>query len=179
MKFPKKIFIIVALVGVFGATVYLNYLLNNKENESINKTDSTFEAYEEEGIELEAAQLSNAAASQGNYFETFSQDRDNVRKKEIEYLDQIVSDTTTDKETIKQAKEQKLEIAKAMDKEVIIEGLIKAKGFDNAIVTIQKGSVNIVIEGKELTSAQVAQILDIAKKESGEKAENIKIVPKV
>ena len=33
-----------------------------------------------------------------------------------------------------------------------------------------------MIEADELTSEQVAQILDIVKRESGEKAENIKIM---
>ena len=63
-----------------------------------------------------------------------------------------------------------------METEFSIEKLIIAKGFSDAAVTFHKGAVNVVIEADELTSEQVAQILDIVKRESGEKAENIKIM---
>jgi stage III sporulation protein AH len=79
---------------------------------------------------------------------------------------------------LKDAQAQKLAISEAMEKEVTIEGLLEAKGFDNAVVTLHDGSVNVIVNSAELTSAQVAQILDIVQRESGEKSENIKIVPK-
>ncbi len=65
-----------------------------------------------------------------------------------------------------------------MEKEVTIEGLLIAKGFTDAVVTLHEGSVNVVVDTAELTRQQAAQILDIVMRESGESSENIKIMPK-
>ena len=64
-----------------------------------------------------------------------------------------------------------------MEKELTIENLIKAKGFADAAVTFHYGSVNVVVDCTELTNEQVAQILDIVTRETGEPAANIKISP--
>ena len=96
-------------------------------------------------------------------------------EKEIEYLESIVSDERADEETVKEASEQKLEIVKCMETELIVESAIKAKGFSDAAVTFHKGSVNVIVESSELTDSQVAQILEIVMRETGESAENIKL----
>ena len=67
----------------------------------------------------------------------------------------------------------------AMEKELLVEGLIKAKGFTDCIVTVQNNSVNVVVNNTEaLTSAQASQIMEIVRRETGVAAEDIKILPK-
>ena len=43
-------------------------------------------------------------------------------------------------------------------------------------MTFHQGSVNVVVKTEELSKKQVAQILEIAMKETGEPAGNIKIM---
>lgn len=62
-----------------------------------------------------------------------------------------------------------------MEMEVTIENLVRAKGFDEVIVSLHAGSVNVIVGETELTDEQVAQILDIVLRETGEKAENVKV----
>ena len=82
-------------------------------------------------------------------------------QKEIGYLDAIISDKNSDQDTISDAQDQKLALVAAMEKEVTIEGLVKAKGFKDCVVTIQKGTVNVVVDNdEELTQEQAAQILE-------------------
>jgi len=62
---------------------------------------------------------------------------------------------------------------------MIIERLIRAKNFKDAIVFINEKSVNVVVlKGKPLTQAETAQIQDIVMREAKVIAENIKIVGK-
>ena len=62
-----------------------------------------------------------------------------------------------------------------MEMEFAIEALLTAKGFADAAVTFHTDSVNVIIKAQELSEQQVAQVLDIVCRETGERAENIKI----
>ena len=62
-----------------------------------------------------------------------------------------------------------------MEKELTVESLLKAKGFSDAAVTLHAGSVNVILSAESLTDEQVAQVLDIVMRETGEGAENIKV----
>ena len=64
-----------------------------------------------------------------------------------------------------------------MEAEFTIENLIRAKGFTDAAVTFHGGSVSVVVDCDTLTEEQVAQLLDIVRSETGEPAENVKVIP--
>ena len=119
--------------------------------------------------------LGNANAA--GFFASFREERESVREKEIEYLDSIITNANSDKESLKDAQDQKIELTRIMEKEMTVEGMLKAKGFSDAVVTLRTGSVNVVVSASEITDAQAAQILDIVRRETGESAENIKIIP--
>jgi stage III sporulation protein AH len=123
------------------------------------------------------ATIDSIIGASGSFFASFREQRESTRDKEIEYLDSIINDKNADAESKKDAQDQKIEITKQMEQELTVEGLIRAKGFSDAVVTIHSGSVNVVVKAESLTNAQAAQILDIVRRETGESAENIKIIP--
>jgi len=123
------------------------------------------------------ATIDSIIGASGSFFASFREQRESTRDKEIEYLDSIINDKNADAESKKDAQDQKIEIARQMEQELTVEGLIRAKGFSDAVVTIHSGSVNVVVKAESLTNAQAAQILDIVRRETGESAENIKIIP--
>ena len=106
-------------------------------------------------------------------------ERQNTRKEEIEYIREILDNPESDLEIKKEAQAQLLEITNSMEKELSMEALIKAKGFNEAVVIMHRDSVNVIVDKQELKPEEVAQILDIVKRESGQEAENIKIIPKI
>ena len=69
----------------------------------------------------------------------------------------------------------KLSIVENMEKEMTIESLLKAKGFADAAVTLHSGSINVILSAESLSEEQVAQVLDIILRETGESAENVKV----
>lgn len=117
------------------------------------------------------------ASSTSSFFVEYRFDRENSRKKEIEYIQDIVENPKSEVEMKNEAQAQLLELASNMEKELNIEGLLKAKGFKDSIVIFNKDYVSVIVEKSELVSEEVAQILDIVKRESGKAAENIKIIP--
>ena len=59
------------------------------------------------------------------------------------------------------------------EKETAAEILLEAKGFDDAIVSIDGDSVDVVVSAAELTEAQRAQIEDIVIRKTGVSADSV------
>lgn len=163
--FIKKHLVFAVAAVLFAAAFFVNVKLNYpKEKETAQSTTET------------EAETETAAAVDADYFASFRRDREEIRKTEMEYLDEVIAVSASDDETLADAKEQKLVLVENMEKEFTIESLIKAKGFEDAAVTFHPGSVNVVVKTDELSKKQVAQILEIAMKETGEPAGNVKIM---
>ena len=186
----RKTIIMASLVVLLVIAGYLNVRFGDKadggteasntaDNGGIVLTQTTGEGDTTSvNANVDTAEDASDAAVSASYYATFKTEREASRNQQIEYLDGIIADSNTDAETLKQAQNQKLELTESMEKEVTVEGLLKAKGFDDAVVTIHEGSVNVVVKDGELTDAKVAQILDIVCRETQEAPENVKIIPK-
>jgi stage III sporulation protein AH len=163
--------LIVLLVGV-GC---LNYVLGNGADTNVTADAA---AAASPGAEVEGALSADdlAVMATENYFEDYKANRESVRDTEVAYLDSIISNDNSDAETVKDAQGQKIEIVQQMEKELTIEGLVMAAGFDDAIVTVQQGSVNVVIKADQISKEDAAKVLEIVRQETGEPAQNIKVI---
>lgn len=168
-RINAKAWIMAGLVMLLVVTGYLSYRLNGK--------DAKQAPADPQGAQQTAAEDGKSGDTVSVFYETYRQERRATREQEISYLDSIITGEMSSAETVAQAQEQKMNLAKAMEKEVVIEGLLKLKGFGDSVVTFSSGAVNVVVPDKSLEEAQVAQILDIVTTETGEKAENVKIIP--
>lgn len=121
-----------------------------------------------------AAVSVSAPGAQGSFFDMYRSERDSVRTQELAYLDAIVAQGG-DEATLSEAQKQKMTLVGCMESELNTENLIRAKGFEEVIVSMHNGSVNVIVDADALTDEQVAQILDIVLRETGETAENIKV----
>lgn len=116
----------------------------------------------------------SATGREGSFFDVYRSERDSVRTQELAYLDAIVAQGA-DESTLSDAQKQKLTLVNCMESELNTENLIRAKGFEEVIVSMHNGSVNVIVDADALSDEQVAQILDIVLRETGETAENIKV----
>jgi stage III sporulation protein AH len=64
-----------------------------------------------------------------------------------------------------------------MEQELTLETLIKAKGFEDAIVAIGDGGVNVVVGTAEMSAEEATQILAIITDETDFEATDVKIIP--
>ncbi|HKL73904.1 MAG TPA: SpoIIIAH-like family protein [Clostridia bacterium] len=153
----KKIIILVSLVLLLVATGCLNYFLTLK-----GKTNDP--------IDVDATPT---------FFSSFRDDRTNTRAQEILYLDDIIANANSDESTITSAQDKKLGLVDIMETELSLEGLIKAKGFEDCVVTITSENVNVVVMDAELSVEEAAQVLDIIVKQTNYIAKNVYIIPYV
>lgn len=113
----------------------------------------------------------------GNFFTDYRLQREQTREEEIAYIDSIIANANTDQATLTEAQTMKLDLTGVMETELKLEGLLKAKGFADAVVTLGDKSVNVVIKKESLTQQEVGQILEVVKNETSASTENIKIIP--
>ena len=155
MKKKTKIIIIATMVLLLGVTGYLNVMLN-----------TAVSSPQDEII-----------TSSSGYFQTYRTTRESTRDQEMLYYDAIIANETSSVEAIKNAESAKLSLISQMEIELVVEGLITAKGFEDCVVTISDAYVNAVVKSSELSSAEVAQIVAVIQSQLKTGIENIKIIP--
>ena len=167
MRLSKKVLTLCGVVVVLIAAVVVNQAVVK------NKAAGGDAAVQASGEGLSTAS-SSGVVQQMSFFDSFRSERDAARTQEIAYIDSII-EQGADAETMADAQQQKLSIVDNMEKEMTIESLLKAKGFADAAVTLHAGSVNVILSAEALSDEQVAQVLDIIVRETGEKTDNVKI----
>lgn len=154
MSKKKKIFILSIMTILLIATGYLNIALNNS-----------------------VVSTSGEVTTNESFFTTYKADRTNTRDQELLYLDAIIASETTTSEARSLAEDKKVALIQSMEQELVMEGLIKAKGFEDVIVTNSSSNINVIIKSPELKATEVAQIVNVITTQTGKSIDNIKIIP--
>lgn len=154
MKKRTKIIILTLMIVLLGVTGYLNIVLNNSITEPTNTTTTT------------------------SYFVSYRNDRETSRDQQILYYDAIIDNERSTEDAVKNAENAKLELIAQMEKELAVEGLIKALGFSDCVISINE-KINVVVDSSELTAGEVAQIKTTVMEQLGVEPRNIVVIPVV
>ena len=95
----------------------------------------------------------------------------------MNYYDAIINATTSSKEAIELATQKKNEIIQIMNLETAMEGLIKAKGFSDAIVSCSDTYINVIVKAASLEENEVSGIVDVVQSQTQKDIDYIKIIP--
>lgn len=154
----KKIIILSVMIALLLVTGYVNVALNS------NLTG---------GIDDPGTPTSSTA----NFYSTFRITRDSTRAQEIQFYDSIIASASSSSAAKADAEENKLALIFQMEKELVTEGLITGKGFEDAIITHSASNINVFIKAAELTKAEVAQITTIVRTQLNVEIDKIIIIP--
>lgn len=124
-----------------------------------------------------AAEEAQSAAQTGDFFKDFRAQRETARADEIALLDSIVQRENAPEDSVKKADERRIELTRFTEQERAIEKLLVAKGFEDAAAFVQEGTATIVVKKEKLTDEEIARILEMAMRQTGQEASNIKIIP--
>ena len=159
MSKTKKIILLVSMVVVLAVAAYLNIMLLSKKSGENGSGDVQYTS---------------------TFFNTCREDRDTARKEEIANLDAIINVEGDEYETARaNAVAQKQTIVKAMEMEMLLENLLKAKGFEDVVVSVgtSSNSVNVIVAADGLTRENTAVIYKTVATETGYEADYIRILP--
>lgn len=172
-KKTGRYLLLAGLIVLLAGVGYLNYALGAGAADPAIDASA---AAPSDGVEGALSADDLAVMSSANYFEDYKVNRESTRNTEVTYLDSIIKDERSDVEQVQDAQAQKIEIVARMESELTIEGLVMAAGFDDAIVTVRQGSVNVVLKAKQISKEEAAKVLEIVRQETGEPAQNIKVI---
>lgn len=175
----KRQIVLAVLVVALGAAVYLNWRFAGTDG----GLDITAAISSSQGNLGDATYVNNPEVSQdtpqeGTETTTIAQSResrDNARNESLEMLKEIIDDAKSDAESKKAAVESQTQIAADVEKEGLIESLVKAKGFSDCVAILSNNQANIMVQGEGLVESQILQIQDIVVSQTNLPLESIKI----
>lgn len=155
------------------------------EDSNINSTDDIAsldsDADVQASAENESSQPGEAVLVSSSGSLTFVSEaklnREQVRAKNKETLLQIINNTNISESEKQGAIAGLVETTQIAEKESAAEMLLAAKGFENSVVSITNGAVDVVINLTNISDVQRAQIEDVVKSKTGIAAKNISITP--
>ena len=110
------------------------------------------------------------------FFVEYRLQRDRIRSEEIEKLNQLMDNPEISQEAKERAENKLLEILNLMEKEMLIENLIKAYGFDDAILFYRQDSATVAVKAENLSETEVRQIVELVSDKTGLNLDEVKVV---
>ena len=153
----KKIIILSSMVALLLITGFVNVALNSSLATKVTET--------------------NASTTTANFYTTYRNEREATRTQEIQFYDSIIASASASDEAKEEAEQNKIALIAQMEKELVTEGIIRGKGFNDAIVTSSANNVNVFVKSAELTSVEVAQITSIVTEQLNVEIDKIIIIP--
>ena len=157
MSNKKKVILMSSLVLLLAATAVFNFVFANSDT----------------------VVSSGEGVTTANYFTTYRSERTTTRNEELVQLDSVIALYEEGDEKYEEATEMKMEIVAAMEKELVLENMIKSLGFSDAVVSVssQSDNVNVFINSSELNYDTALSIYNMMKSETGIVSGNVIIMP--
>jgi len=151
----NKIIALSCMLVLLVVTGFLNVFLNNGGSEYTGGDDY----------------------NQGNFFANYRTVRDTTRAQEVLYYQAIINNSQATSDAKLEAEAKHIALTAAMEAERVMEGLVIAKGFTDAIVATSANNINVMVKATALTASEVAQIVEVVQTQTGKAIDNIKIIP--
>jgi len=174
----KKQLIVFGLGAILLISGFVNYKYdpNSKYTGLLNEDygEASFVSSMQNDLSVETADT-----VEDSYFVSARLEKERAYGEQIDIQEGLLYSTESN-EAVKTAAQNEINnITNKLAKEMTVENLIKAKGFDDALAIINEDNVNVVVDCKEdLNVASVAQIQSIIQTEVGTPVENIRIIQK-
>ena len=158
MEKKKKVIVLSCMVALLAVTAVFNYVFTGTGQQTATQT---------------------ATASAAGYFAQYRAERLNGRNEELLQLDSVLSAAETGSAEYTAALAMKTSLTANTEMEMLLETLIKAYGFEDAVVVIGLNSenVNVIAKSAELTPNDAVAIYTIISEEASVSPENVKIIP--
>ncbi|HOE56691.1 MAG TPA: SpoIIIAH-like family protein [Bacillota bacterium] len=151
-----------------------------KEEDYFGKMTDEYPGNEQLGGAAVIEDMGNEAVKTAgaSFFSEYRIEREKNRSKEVEMWQDVINSEKAEENFKNMAQQELVKIVTLTDKEMLIENLIVAKGFNDALVFLTDDSATVIVEAKELTPSNIAQIQDIVVRKTKLEPKNIKIMKK-
>ena len=156
MSKKKKIIILSVMVLLLAATAVFNFVLSS--GATTKTTDAAVEA--------------------ANYFVQYRTERSETRSEQLMQLNEVIA-SSEDSETKTNALNMKLKLTGIIEEELLLEKLIKAKGYDEIVVSIGLTSenINVIVKDNDFDQDDAIIIYSILAEEAAATPDKVNIIP--
>lgn len=155
MSKKKKIIILTCMIVLLAATAVFNFVL------ATPTTDAS------------------PTVTAANYFTEYKTERSSSRSEQLLQLDQVIAASQENSETKTEALNLKIKLTEIIEKELLLEKLIKAKGYEDTVVSIGLTSenVNVIVKDADFNQDDAVIIYTILSQEADATPEKVNIIP--
>lgn len=184
LKIPRAAAYLILAV-LFAAAIYMVYIadgigtilpagsdFNQVEDE---QRDEQNDEQNDEETDVIGDDPADWDLSTGEFFVEYRLERERVRSKEQDVLQQMINNPNVTTESKVEAEKKLLKLQELMELELMVENAVKAQGFDNAILVMQEEGALVIVNATELTSEQIMLIAQIASQSTGLRPSQINI----
>ena len=169
MVLKRRQLVFVLMVAVVVSAGYVNYRYQNGEEKQVygvlNSTDEVRRIGETRLVSAETK----------DPFEESRFNKNKARDERLELLEEVLENGSEDEK--KDAQTQKMALGKFIEQEALTENLLKAKGYEQVMVTVtDSGATVSVLTENPLRAEDSAKITDAVSTETGLGVEKVKIV---
>ena len=197
----KNQIIVTALAVLIAVAGYLNYTDNlSKKEKTKEANNNTYDSvYSQDNLSdengeiksLDGEGLDSSAENSGDDVNGENEKKDGTNQEETKepgaailtngtsvsrYME-VINNKDLDENQKKKAVTSMTELTKTTDMENTVETLLKAKGFEDVLVTITDKQVDVIVNDAEMDETKKAQIENVVKRKTGIAAKNITITP--
>ena len=135
MSKKKKVIILTVMIALLLVTGFINVALNN--NLAVTTSNTT---------------------SNESFYTVYRTKRETTRIQEIQFYESILTSVTATSEAKQDAEASKYKLIQQMESELVVEGIIRGKGFTDAVIAISDTNINVFVKAATLEKSEVAQI---------------------
>jgi stage III sporulation protein AH len=198
MTMGRRQLVLAALVVALGAAVYLNWVFSGGGqlkateavasgadrqygqtllvNGAVSSSEAASETEEQTAAPVDSEAAGTAAAASDGYFSEARLKREKAQDEVKETVAQVFADAESDDELKKEAAAKTAALIQNLLTEADIETLVKAKGFEDCVVTLGGDQCSVVVKTKENSENDAAVIQDIVAGQTGLSYDKIRII---
>ncbi len=113
------------------------------------------------------------ADSASDYFQGYKMKRDAMMQQQKDEQMAIMMNPEASPQAIADAKAKHEELSNIEQSTLSLEELLKAKGYKDAVVNVQNGSVNVIVEKDKLDAKEVVDIIALVKQQLNVSGSNV------
>lgn len=157
-----------------------NKIEEQENNEEANQVDSQINTQEEilndvQNKEFSTEAVQTSAKESNQYFTESRLSREKMYSQMLESYQKILENSTVSDSQKEISQNEIKKINDTKNAIMITENLLKNKDFEDVVIFVNGESISVVVQGKELSQEQIAQIQNIVSREFSSNIENIHI----
>lgn len=171
-KYKRPALWLLSLALILGATWWVI--------QGLEKKIATIDILTDEELALDpAAELSrDGETKEGGsaFFAGYRLQRDRVRDRSLEMLETLLHNPQAGEQSKADAEELLLKIVRLREQELLVESLVKAQGYEDAIFFYHDDIATVMVKESDLDENSFVQITEIVSGTVGVERENVQVM---